>query len=175
MKIANAVHQAHPWLITGRRPQLRLLDAWDLPVHGGREDFADFVALVSSFDPAQAESMPARALFALRFRIGRWLHWDEQVPPEGALPHGFVPMYQSDDEFAAEIRNATVHGALQLAWVEQADGTYRGRLGVYVEPRGLFGAAYLRLIEPFRRLVVYPALTAEIGRRWAARRSVRVS
>jgi hypothetical protein len=34
----------------------------------------------------------------------------------------------------------------------------RPRLAVYVRPHGRLGRAYLRLIEPFRRWVVYPSL-----------------
>ena len=32
---------------------------------------------------------------------------------------GFVPVYRTEDEWAAEISNATVHGVLHLAWVER--------------------------------------------------------
>jgi hypothetical protein len=62
-----------------------------------------------------------------------------------------------------------VHGVLQLAWVEQGDGRYRGQMAVYVKPRGRFGAAYMAAIAPFRHHIVYPALRGEIGRAWDAR------
>ena len=84
---------------------------------------------------------------------------------------GFVPVFRTDREWAAELSNHTVHGVLQLGWVEQEPGRYRGQLGVYVKPRGRFGPAYLRLIAPFRHLIVYPALMRQTERRWAARRT----
>lgn len=84
---------------------------------------------------------------------------------------GFVPLYRTDDEWAAELSNATVHGVLHLTWVEQDAGRYRAHLAVYVKPRGKLGWAYMRLIDPFRHLVVYPALLRRIGRAWAARRT----
>jgi hypothetical protein len=82
---------------------------------------------------------------------------------------GFAPLYQTDDEWAAEISNDTVHGVLHLGWVEQADGRHRAQMGVYVKTRGRLGKIYLKLIEPFRHLIVYPSLIRQIGRAWDAR------
>ena len=45
-------------------------------------------------------------------------------------------------------------------------------MGVYVKPRGRFGALYMRAIAPFRHWIVYPALLRQIGRAWE-RRPVR--
>lgn len=194
MRVPNSVHTAHPWVISRIAPDFTLLDAWALPVEGTREEFPELLRALASFDPATADSAPTRALFALRDRIGAALHWDDTRPrpipgrsetalrdrlpaelrdtamrPAMASTHGFVPLYQTADEWTAEISNATVHGVLQLAWVDQGGGRYRGRLGVYVKPRGLLGHGYLKLIEPFRHLVVYPALLGQIGRAWEAR------
>jgi hypothetical protein len=58
---------------------------------------------------------------------------------------------------------------LQLAWVGQEDGRFRGEMGVYVKPRGTLGEAYLMFIEPFRHFIDYPALMRQIERAWAAR------
>lgn len=82
---------------------------------------------------------------------------------------GAIPLYRTDDEWAAEISNDTVHGVLHLAWVEQRDGRYRAQMGVYVKVRGKLGAIYMMLIAPFRHLIVYPALMRQIGRAWDAR------
>lgn len=82
---------------------------------------------------------------------------------------GFAPLYRTDDEWAGEISNATVHGVLHLSWVDQGYGRYRGHLAVYVKPRGRLGDAYMLLIAPFRHLVVYPAMLRQIGRAWDAR------
>lgn len=82
----------------------------------------------------------------------------------------FVPLFWTPTEYAAEISNATVHGVLHLAWVHRDDGTFQGRMAVYVKPRGWFGNAYMAVIKPFRYLVVYPAAERQIARQWAARR-----
>ena len=71
---------------------------------------------------------------------------------------GFTPLYRTGGEFAAELSNDTVHGVVHI-----------GHLAVYVKPRGRLGEAYVNLIQPFRHLVVYPALMRQIGRAWEAR------
>jgi Protein of unknown function (DUF2867) len=83
----------------------------------------------------------------------------------------FLPLYRSEDEFAAELSNRTVHGVMHLAWVEGGDGRYQGQMAVYVKPRGLFGRGYMALIKPFRHWIVYPALMRQTERVWRARDS----
>jgi len=85
----------------------------------------------------------------------------------GSLP--FKALYRTDTELAAEVSNQTVHGVMHLAWVEQDEGRYQAQMAVYVKPRGLFGKGYMALIKPFRYWIVYPALTKQIEREWAAR------
>jgi hypothetical protein len=80
----------------------------------------------------------------------------------------FEPLYRTDVEFAAEMSNRTVHGVMHLAWVEQGEGRYQGRMAVYVKPRGPLGKAYMAAIKPFRHLVVYPALMRQFERAWKA-------
>ncbi len=79
----------------------------------------------------------------------------------------FVPLYRTDDEFAAEISNKTVHGVMHLGWVEVGDGLHQGEMGVYVKPRGALGKGYMELIKPFRHWIVYPALMRQTERTWA--------
>lgn len=197
MRLPNSEHEAHPWVIGQIAPDFKLLDVWALPAHGTREEFDSFLEIMASFDPANAGSAASRALFAVRLRLGDWFGWDDpkerpipgcsettlsaRLPDKlrgsattpvigGAMQEtagGFVPLYRTDEEWAAEISNSTVHGVLHLAWVEQGDGRYRGQMAVYVKPRGKIGEAYMMGIKPFRHLIVYPALTRQIGRAWA--------
>ncbi|HTU78876.1 MAG TPA: DUF2867 domain-containing protein [Solirubrobacteraceae bacterium] len=182
MRLSNSEHESHAWRIGEVAPDFRLVDAWALPAQGRRQDFATLLEVIASLDPAHARSRATRALFAIRYRVGGWLGWDEQARPlaipddtdatlSARLPHdlrgtaagrqlnsyGFRPLYQTDVEAAAEVSNRTVHGVMQLAWVEHGGGVYRGRMGVYVKPRGRLGQAYMAAIAPFRHLVVYPA------------------
>jgi hypothetical protein len=194
MRLPNAAHEAHPWLISRLAPDFKLLDAWALPAEGRADEFATLLDVVTSLDPTASDSPAARALFALRFRLGAAFGWDDsdvlpvpgrsetslsaRVPdelvdreasPKSVATATFVPIYRTDDEWAAEISNRTVHGVMQLAWVERGGGIYRGQMAVYVKPRGSLGAFYLALIGPFRHLIVYPALMRQIGRAWDAR------
>lgn len=190
MRLPNAAHEAHPWLIASIAPDFDLLDVWALPVRGSRTDFTIFVDEMSSFDPSDASAL-TRVLFWIRFKLGALFGWDDtakkrRIPgsadtmlrdrladdlraaPDRSSGGSFAELYRTDEEWAAEISNDTVHGVLHVGWVDQGDGTYRAQMGVYVKTRGLFGALYLRAIAPFRHLIVYPALLRQIGRAWDA-------
>ena len=204
MKLPNAAHLSHPWRIREIAPDFTVEDVWALPVHGGPEDFPKLIALGSSLDPANADSLPTRALWRFRDLLGKWFDLGRITPSENgdgaadklpipgsrdisladrlpddlrgstaALPpvdfQMFTPVYLTDDEFAAEISNKTMHGAMHLAWVEQGDGRYQGQMAVYVKPRGPFGSGYMALIKPFRHWIVYPALMRQFERMWARR------
>jgi hypothetical protein len=198
MRLPNSEHESHAWRIGEVAPDFRLEDVWALPAQGGVEDFATLLDVIASLDPANAGSRATRALFAIRYRIGGWLGWDD-APRALAIPNDaettlrarlpddlrnttaglelrssdFAPLYRTDFEWAAEISNQTVHAVMHLAWVEQGGGLYQGQMGVYVKPRGRLGAAYMAAIAPFRHRVVYPALMREIERAWNARTTHR--
>ena len=190
MKLPDSAHTSRPWRIHEIAPDFRLEDVWALPTPGGRDDFPRLVELMASFDPAQGSAAAARTLFALRWKIGELLGWDDSeagggptlrdrlpadlrdnpsAPQSGALP--FTTLYLTDDEWAAETANRTVHGILHASWVEDADadGGYRGQMAVLVKRNGLLGGAYMRAITPFRHLIVYPQLMREVGRAWQER------
>ena len=189
MRLPNSAHDARPWRIHELAPDFELEDVWALPTPGGPDDFPRLVELVASFDPAQSSPAMVRLLFALRWKVGELLGWDgpddglgarvptlrdrlpadlrDTAPGPGTLP--FVPLYLTDDEWAAEIANRTMHGVLHLGWVPDGIGGYRGQMAVLVRPNGLLGSAYMAAIAPFRHLIVYPKMLAEMGRRWQAR------
>ena len=85
----------------------------------------------------------------------------------------FVPLYRTENEFAAEISNRTVHGVAHIAWVDRGDGRYQQQMAVYVKPRGLFGRAYMAFIKPFRYWIVYPALERQAERMWSHRQAAQ--
>jgi len=183
-RLPVAAHRECGWRIDAVAPDFRVEDVWDLGLGGGREDFPRLVRLVTAFDADRPGSTASRLLFAAREKIGAALGWDEAHDSAGSLterlptdlhaaappavPAGFpfVPLYLTDDEWAAELQNRTVHGVLHLGWVADGDA-YRGRLAVLVQPKGVLGRAYLQAIRPFRYLVVYPALIRSLQRRWA--------
>jgi hypothetical protein len=190
-RLPETAHTAQPWRIHELAPDFALEDVWALPTPGGPDDFPRLVELVSAGDPAQGSSRVVAALFALRWKLGALLGWDDEdagldarVPtlrdrlpadlrggPRGpaadALP--FVPLYMTGDEWAAEIANRTMHGVMHVGWVADDGGGYRGQMAVLVKRNGMMGGAYMAAIKPFRHLLVYPLMLRELGRRWRAR------
>ena len=188
MRLPDSAHTSRPWRIHELTSGFRLEDVWALPTPGGPDDFGRLVRLIASGGLAQGSSRAARALFAIRWKVGALLGWDEpdaghdreqsalrdrlpadlrDAPPGpgfGALP--FTSLYLTGDEWAAEIINRTVHGVMHISWVPDQAGGYRGQMAVYVKPNGLLGTGYMAAIAPFRHLLVYPPVLREIGRRW---------
>jgi hypothetical protein len=188
MRLPNTAHTSRPWRIHELTADFRLEDVWALPTPGGRDDFPRLVQGITSGEPSRGSSRAVRTLWAIRWKVGELLGWDgddaglgSRVPtlrdrlPEDlrSTPSGpdfkglpFTPLYLTDDEFAAEIANRTMHGVVHLGWVQDPTGGYRGQMAVLVRRNGLLGAAYMAAIRPFRHLIVYPSMLREIERNW---------
>jgi hypothetical protein len=190
MRLPSAEHTSRPWRIHELTPDFRLEDVWALPTPGGPGDFPRLVELVAATDLSQSSSRAVNALFAIRWKIGELLGWDESGadgdrersalhdrlpadlrdgpsgPESSSLP--FTSLYLTDDEWAADLVNRTVHGVVHFGWVPDGAGRYRGQLAILVKPNGLLGKGYLTAIAPFRHLIVYPTLLRQIERDWQA-------
>jgi hypothetical protein len=70
-RLRNAVHESHPWRIREIAPDFTVEDVWALPVHGGADDFQGLIEMIASSNPADADSLPARALWRFRDLLGR--------------------------------------------------------------------------------------------------------
>jgi Protein of unknown function (DUF2867) len=197
MRLPNTEHTSRPWRIHDLTSDFRLEDVWALPTPGGPEDFPRLVRKLASSDPSQGSSRAAHALWAIRWKIGELLGWDDrsaglgsrvstlrdrlpadlQTAPSGpdfdALP--FTSLYQLNDEWAAEIANRTVHGVMHISWVPDTEGDYRGQMAVLVKPNGLLGASYMAAIKPLRHLIVYPTMMRYIEQAWRAGAGDRAS
>jgi hypothetical protein len=192
MRLPNSAHTARPWRIHELTRDFRLEDVWELPAPGGPDQFPRTVQLIASMDPSRSTSRAVRTLFALRWKIGELLGWDEQdagvgsrvpalrdrlpadlrdtpVPEFEALP--FTSLYLLTDEFAAEAANETMHGVMHIGLVPDGAGGHRGQMAVLVRPYGLFGNAYMAAIKPFRHLIVYPPMLREVARSLQAQAS----
>jgi len=55
---------------------------------------------------------------------------------------------------------------VHFGWVEDGTEGHRGQMAVYVKPNGLFGAAYMAAIGPFRHRIVYPAIMRQLEQAW---------
>jgi hypothetical protein len=189
MRLPSTAHTSQPWRIHELAPDFRLEDVWEVPVPRGADDLPALVQRLAAADPSHGASRASRALWAIRWKLGELLGWDEpdsglgarvaplrdrlpadlRAAPSGpdfdALP--FSSLYLLDDEWAAEIANRTVHGVMHIGLVPRPAGGPRVQMAVLVKPNGLLGAAYMAAITPFRRLIVYPAMMRQIERELA--------
>ena len=195
MRLPGTAHTSQPWRIHELTGDFRLEDVWALPTPGGPDDFPrvvqGFPQLARGLDAADASpgfSRVARALWAIRWKLGALLGWDRpdrglgsRVPtlrdrlpadlrdtPSGPDLDRFTSLYLLEDEWAAEIANRTMHGVLHLGWVPDQAGGYRAQMAVLVQPNGRLGELYMAAIRPLRHLIVYPALLRGIEREWPA-------
>jgi hypothetical protein len=195
MKFPKTAHTSQPWRIHELTTDFQLQDVWALPTPGGPDDFPLLVHAFAAADPSQGPDRISRALWAVRWKVGGLLGWDDPETGLGSrvqtlrdrlpddlrdAPAGpeftelpFSPLYLTDDEFAAEIANKTMHGVMHLSWIpdETGDG-YHSRMAVYVKPNGLLGNAYMAAITPFRHLLVYPQAMRQVDKLWRARGGV---
>ncbi|WP_026316589.1 DUF2867 domain-containing protein [Actinokineospora enzanensis] len=190
MRLPDTAHTVRPWRIHEIAPDFHLEDVWALPTPGSAGDFPRLVRLAANRDYGDTPSHAARALVAFRRTLGAWFGWDaadsgvgtrvatlrERLPADlSAGPTGpefpnrpFTSVYLTENEWASEIANRTVHAVMHLGWVPDGAGGYRGQMAVLVKPNGRLGRAYMKAIAPFRYLVVYPPLIRHFGQAWRA-------
>ncbi|MFE3323694.1 DUF2867 domain-containing protein [Streptomyces sp. NPDC059176] len=192
MRLPSTAHTSRPWRIHEVTGDFHLEDVWVLPTPGGPDDLHHLVRQITNGrnDKTTIDSPAYRALFAIRWKLGRWFGWDtprtgvgarvrtlrDRLPadlrevPRGSDPQSvpFSSLYQLHDEWAAEMANRTVHAVMHIGWVPDESGGYRGQMAVLVKPNGAFDTLYMAAIRPFRYVGVYPALFRAIGRRWQA-------
>lgn len=190
MRIPPEEHTARPWRIHEITRDFELEDVWALPTPGARNDFGLLITSVRRGGPEDGASPIGRFIWAVRWRLGQWFGWDRDDGGLGSrvtslrerLPHDlldrpippadnspFTPIFQTENEYAAEIANNTMHGVLHLGWVEDSpggSGGYHAQMAVLVKPQGRLGRIYMAGIKPFRYLVIYPPLIRNIEREW---------
>lgn len=191
MKLPNTAHTSRPWRIHEVTPDFQVEDVWALPTPGGPDELPRLVSSIVSDDFPQGAPLVVRFLWEARWKIGTLFGWDgkdaglgsrvtslrDRLPKDlREAPSGpdveddpFTSLYLLEDEWATELANRTVHTVMHIGWVPDESGGYHGQLAVLVKPNGLFGAAYLAAIKPFRHLIVYPALMRSIERGWRVR------
>jgi hypothetical protein len=199
MRLPKTAHTSRPWRVHELTKDFELEDVWELQTPGGPDDLARLVQQFASQDVGSKLPLAVRALFALRWKLGKVFSWDnpdsgvgervrslrERLPadlldaprgpdlrtvPGRAVVEGppvFSSVYQTHDEWVAEMSNRTVHSVMHIGWVPDDSGAgYHAQMAVLVKPNGRFGNAYMAAILPFRRAVIYPLLLRTIARRW---------
>ena len=161
-----------------------LHDVWVVELDGGGpgRTMRDVDAVAGT----RRRSLPVRVLFAVRVALGGLFRLDgprrddsaqsylhrltdddrtrSQVTP-GTMRGSFRTLYVFADEALVEVRNATVHAFLATALRPHADG-YTLYWAVYVKPVGRLTPIYMALIDPFRRVIVYPSLLRQTQAAW---------
>jgi Protein of unknown function (DUF2867) len=163
-----------------------LHDVWavDLPRTRSGITLDEFVRAASG--RLYTLSPVVRALLSIRFFVGRLLDWDREPAataretfatrlttadlsksrvPAGTREGRFRVVYRFENEQLLEVINRTAHAAALSALVETAHG-YRFYFGIYVRSVGRFTPVYMALIDPFRKLVVYPSLLRTVRATW---------
>jgi len=189
MRLPSSEYLNRPWRLHEVAPDFEVEDVWELPTPGGPDDLDRLVQGFAQGGGAGNGGIVG-FLMAVRWKLGAWFGWDapgkgigtrvqslrERLPGDlAAGPRGpdsttlpFTSVFQTHDEWAAEIANGTMHGVVHLGWVSGSDGVYRAQMTVLVRPNGRAGRVYMAFITPFRRMIVYPRMLSSIGRRWAA-------
>jgi hypothetical protein len=129
-------------------------------------------------------SFLVRMLLDIRFFVGRIFGWDNEpativtfatrltdadrsrslIAP-GTRDGFFRVVYRFENEQLLELINRTAHAAALSALVETPTA-YRFYFGVYVRSISRFTPFYMALIDPFRKLIVYPSLLRSVRARW---------
>ncbi len=127
-----------------------------------------------------------RALLHMRLFVGRLFRWDREpaatawetfatrmttadrsrsLAPAGTRDGLFRVVYRFENEQLLELINRTAHAAALSALVETPNA-YRFYFGVYVRSVSRLTSVYMALIDPFRKLVVYPSLLRSVRAKW---------
>jgi hypothetical protein len=136
----------------------------------------------SLFTPSPLVQM----LLSIRFFLGRFFGWDHEpeattwetfatrltdtdvsrsLAAAGTRDGFFRVLYGFENEQLVELINRTAHAAALSALIETPTA-YRFYLGIYVRSVSRFTPFYMALIDPFRKLIVYPSLLRSVRARW---------
>jgi hypothetical protein len=86
-RLPNTAHTSRPWRAHEFTGDFELEDVWELPTPGGPDDLARLVQWVNTpeYEREVLDAAPVvfRALFALRWKLGRLFGWDEPAAGVG--------------------------------------------------------------------------------------------
>jgi hypothetical protein len=169
-----------------------LHDVWAVDLAGGEpcRSIVDLRSLLSAVN-LRATNPAVKLLFGLRAWLGRLFDWDREPPRAsdqsflhrlstadresslvvpGTREGPFRVLFVSPRESIAEIQNSTVHAFSVFALLERSSA-YRLYWAIYVQPVGRITGWYMRLIDPFRRVIIYPAVLRHIRVAWSRRQA----
>jgi hypothetical protein len=77
MRLPKTAHTSRPWRVHEFTGDFELEDVWKLPTPGGPDDLERLVELTASASDDSEYPAVFRALFALRWKLGKLFGWDE--------------------------------------------------------------------------------------------------
>lgn len=195
-QIPAAEYGAQPLRVHTLLADVPLHDVWAVDLPRVREGVTldAFYRLLSQHRLIGRLPPLPRALFGLRFFLGRIFRLEDQPKEAGAAsfakgltaedrarsslapgtPDGlFRVVYRFENELLLEMHNRMVHAALLMALAE-TEASYRFYLAVYVRKGGWITPVYMALIDPFRRWIVYPSMLKHIRAIWAESAFMRI-
>jgi hypothetical protein len=187
-QIAREEFERVPLRVHAFLADVPLHDVWavDLPRPRGGITLAEFLRRAGGLFRRPPPAV--RALLSMRFFVGGLFGWDRVSPgsvsesfaqrltdedharslaPAGTPDGLFRIVYRFENEQLNEVINRTVHAGALSALVEAAAG-YRFYFGVYVREVSRLTPLYMAVIDPFRKVIVYPALLRSISAQWNA-------
>ncbi|NNG15685.1 MAG: DUF2867 domain-containing protein [Gemmatimonadales bacterium] len=175
-----------------------LHDVWRIRLSGGGPDLTvaevvdQFVEVIrSAVETGAGGGSVVRALFGIRSALGRAFGWDRKTPASlapsyldrlsgddrartletpGSKRYFWTTLYAFEREALGEVINQTVHSFLLFALEpSEGGGGYTLYWATYVKPVSWFTPFYMAVIDPFRRLLIYPALIRRFEASWKTR------
>ena len=161
-----------------------LHDVWLVELEGSKSRTLQDLRSALGAERFRSVNPMVRTLFLVRSALGRLFRLDsvsndeparrvlDRVParlakaslvPPGTPEGPFVTIYALPTEAAYQALNATVHAILVVALVKSVSG-HRFFWATYIKPVGRITSFYMRVIDPFRRAVVYPGLESWLKR-----------
>ena len=163
-----------------------LHDVWSVDLRRWREGVTLDDFLQTESNCLFTRSSLVRMLLDNRLFLGRIFGWDREqatiawqtfvtrltdidrsrsLAAAGTRDGFFRVVYRFKNEQLVELINRTAHAAALSTLVETAT-VYRFYLGIYVRNVSRFTPFYIALIDPFRKLIVYPSLLHSVRARW---------
>ena len=186
-RISRQEFERLPLRVHGLLAGVPLHDVWaiDLPPTRPGITLDEFLR-ASSACPCTPSAL-VRTLVSIRLCLGRLCHWDREpgraewetfatrmttadrsksLTPLGTREGISRVVYRFENEQLLEVINRTVHAAALSALVETGNH-YRFYFAVYVRSVSRFTPVYMALIDPVRKLLVYPSLLRSVRASWS--------
>jgi Protein of unknown function (DUF2867) len=96
MRLPKTEHTSRPWRVHEFTGDFELEDVWELPTPGGPDDLTRAVQWFASDEGHDELPVVIRALFGLRWKVGKLFGWDARDSGVGARVHSLRERLPAD-------------------------------------------------------------------------------